>query len=158
MSPWRWALRLSTRLAARGRRLRAVLDANVLISALLSRTGAPARLLLAWQQGRFELIVSPALLAELGRALAYPKLQRLIPTSDAEAFMAWLSRSAFLSRDPDASPPVRSVDPGDDYLLSLAADQRAVLVSGDGHLLALAGEFPIRTPAAFLSGLDESSC
>ncbi len=80
--------------------MRAVLDVNVLISALLSRTGTPARLLLAWQKGRFELIVSPGLLAELGRALADSKLERLIPTSDAEAFVAWLSRSALLARDP----------------------------------------------------------
>ena len=131
--------------------MRAVLDVNVLISALLSRTGTPARLLLAWQEGRFELIVSPALLAELGRALAYPKLRRLIPTSDAEAFVAWLSRSALLAGDPDGPAPIRCVDPGDDYLISLAADQHAVLVSSDGHLLALSGEFPIQTPAAYLS-------
>jgi putative PIN family toxin of toxin-antitoxin system len=131
--------------------LRSVLDVNVLISALLSRTGTPARLLLAWQEGRFELIVSPGLLAELGRALAYPKLRRLIPTSDAEAFVAWLSRSALLARDPDGPAPIRCVDPGDDYLISLAADQRAVLVSGDGHLLALAGEFPIQSAEGFLS-------
>jgi putative PIN family toxin of toxin-antitoxin system len=131
--------------------LRAVLDVNVLISALLSRTGTPVRLLLAWQEGRFELIVSAGLLAELGRALAYPKLQRLIPASDAEAFVAWLSRSALLARDPDGPAPIRCANPGDDYLISLAADQHAVLVSGDGHLLALAGESPIQTPGAFLS-------
>jgi uncharacterized protein len=137
--------------------LRAVLDANVLISALLSRHGAPAQLLIAWQEGRFELIASPALLAELGRALAYPKLQRLIPASDAEAFVAWLSRSALLAGDPDGPAPIRCVDPGDDYLISLAADQQAVLVSGDGHLLALAGDFPIQTPAAYLSLVTHST-
>ena len=137
--------------------MRAVLDVNVLISALLSRTGTPARLLLAWQEGRFELIVPPALLAELGRALAYPKLRRLIPTSDAEAFVAWLSRSAVLARDPDGPAPIRCANPGDDYLISLAADQHAVLVSGDGHLLALAGDFPIQTPAAFLSKVIDAT-
>ncbi|HEU6439183.1 MAG TPA: putative toxin-antitoxin system toxin component, PIN family [Terriglobales bacterium] len=127
------------------------------MSALLSRTGTPARLLLAWQEGRFELIVSPALLAELGRALAYPKLRRLIPTSDAEAFVAWLSRSAVLARDPDGPAPIRCANPGDDYLISLAADQHAVLVSGDGHLLTLAGDFPIQTPAAFLSKVIDAT-
>ena len=136
--------------------MRAVLDANVLISALLSRTGAPARLLLAWQEGGFELYVSPGLLSELGRALAYPKLRQLIAVGDAEAFVAWLSRSAVLARDPDGPPPIRSVDPGDDYLLSLAADQHAVLVSGDHHLLALAGDFPIYTPAEYLSVVTDA--
>jgi putative PIN family toxin of toxin-antitoxin system len=136
--------------------LRAVLDANVLISALLSRTGSPARLVLAWQDGRFDLIVSPALLAELGRALAYPKLRRLIPQVDAEAFVAWLSRSAALARDPDGPPPIRSIDPGDDYLLALAADQHAFLVSGDGHLLELAADFPIYAPVGFLALVTEA--
>jgi putative PIN family toxin of toxin-antitoxin system len=137
--------------------LRAVLDVSVLISALLSRTGTPARLLLAWQEGRSELIVSPGLLAELGRALAYPKLRRLIPAGDAEAFVAWLSRSALLARDPDGPAPIHCVDPGDDYLISLAADQHAVLVSSDGHLLALAGDFPIQTPAVYLSLVAHST-
>ena len=137
--------------------MRAVLDVNVLISALLSRTGTPARLLPAWQEGRFELIVSPGLLAELGRTLAYPKLRRLIRASDAEAFVAWLSRSALLARGPAGPAPIRCVDPGDDYLISLAADQHAVLVSSDGHLLALAGDFPIQTPAAYLSSVSDST-
>jgi predicted nucleic acid-binding protein len=39
----------------------------------------------------------------------------------------------------------------DDYLLSLAASQRAILVSGDAHVLALAAQLPIRTPAEFLA-------
>jgi predicted nucleic acid-binding protein len=55
--------------------LHAILDANVLIAALLSPRGSPARLLRAWMNGAFELIVSPGLLAELERALAYPKLR-----------------------------------------------------------------------------------
>lgn len=131
--------------------LRAILDVNVLISALISPSGSPARLLLAWQEGRFELIVSPALLAELRRALAYPKLERLIPPADADAFVVWLSRSALLARDATDPPPIRAADPDDDYLLALAAEQRAELVSGDGHLLALAHDYPIQGPADFLA-------
>jgi putative PIN family toxin of toxin-antitoxin system len=136
--------------------VRTVLDVNVLISAILSPTGTPARLLLAWQAGAFELIVSPALLDELRRALAYPKLRRLIPMTDAEAFVAWLAEAATLAPDPAGPPPVDSPDPGDAYLLSLAAAQKAALVSGDGHLLGLADGFPVRTPASFLSMIDES--
>lgn len=136
--------------------LRAVLDVNVLISAVLSPTGAPARLLLAWQTGAFELIVSPKLLRELARALGYPKLRRLIPIADAEAFVAWLEGSAILAADPDGAPPVSSVDPADDYLIALAADQRATLVSGDHHLLDLAEDFPVSTAARFLAALAEN--
>lgn len=131
--------------------MRAVLDTNVLISALLSPTGSPARALLAWQHGHFELVVSPLLLAELERALAYPKLRKRIPADEADRVVSWLARDATVVADPDDPPPVRSVDPGDDYLLALAAQEHAVLVSGDDHLLVLSDQFPIRSPRSFLA-------
>ena len=134
--------------------MRAVLDADALVSAALSPRGTPARLLLAWQAGAFDLVASPALLAELRRALAYPKLERLVRPADADAFVAWIGRSALLAADPEGEPPVRAADPADDYLIALAAAERAVLVSGDSHLTMLADRFPVRTPAAFLASLE----
>lgn len=135
--------------------MRAVLDPNVLIAALLARSGAPARIVSGWIGGAFELVVSERLLAELERALAYPKVRRRIAAEDAEAFVDLLRRGARLASDPRA-PARRSSDPGDDYLLALAEQERALLVSGDRHLLALAGELPIRTPRAFLDALAET--
>jgi putative PIN family toxin of toxin-antitoxin system len=149
-----WQSRLSTELdrVSDAEGLRAVLDVNVFISALLSPHGAPAELLRAWIAGRFELIVSALLLAELGRALAYPKLRARIPTEDAARVVEWLEQTATLVRDPDVDvSPVRSVDPGDDYLLALAASQRALLVSGDAHLLALRDAAPVHSPSSFLA-------
>ena len=134
--------------------MRAVLDPNVLISAALSPTGAPARLLIAWQAGAFELLVSPLLLAELERALAYPKLREHIASHEARELIEWLERSATVAMDPNEPPPLRSADPGDDYLLTLAEAKRAILVSGDKHLLALAADLPILSPADFLAKLD----
>jgi putative PIN family toxin of toxin-antitoxin system len=136
--------------------LRAVLDPNVLISALLSPAGAPARALLAWVKGEYELIVSPLLLAELTRVLAYPKLRARIDQHDGEEFVDWLSRQATLAPDP-ADASVRSADPDDDYLLALAIKEKAVVVSGDKHLLALIDEFPIFSPASFLAYIGSSS-
>jgi predicted nucleic acid-binding protein len=49
-----------------------------------------------------------------------------------------------------------SSDPGDDYLLALAADEHAVLGSGDHHLLQLAGELPIQTARTFLDTLADA--
>lgn len=133
--------------------MRAVLDPNVIISALLSPDGAPARALLAWQHGLFELIVSARLLAELRRALAYPKLRSRVDRHAATELADWLTRSATLVQDP-ADTPARSADPGDDYLLALAAHEQAMLVSGDKHLLALADELPIVRPARFLELIE----
>lgn len=134
--------------------MRAVFDANVLISAILSSHGAPARLVQAWQAGTYDLVVSPLLLAEVRRALAYPRLERLVSPADADAFVAWLGRTAELAVDPDGPPPVNCEDPGDEYLIALAAAERAMLVSGDVHLTSLAPRVPVRSPAAFLADLE----
>jgi putative PIN family toxin of toxin-antitoxin system len=137
--------------------VRAVLDPIVIIAALISSTGSPARLVDAWRSGRFELIVSDLLLAELERALAYPKLRRRVPAEDAAAALEWLRRDATLLPGPSGDPPVRSTDSGDDYLIALAATSKALLVSGDDHLLRLAETLAIVSPAAFLARLEEPS-
>jgi len=130
--------------------VRAILDPNVIISALLSRDGTPARVLRAWLEGHFELIVSPLLLEELNRALAYPKLTARIEADEAAGLIDWLRREAILVDDPPEPPTSRSEDPDDDYLLALAETERAVLVSGDRHLLGLTEELPVLTTREFL--------
>jgi len=134
--------------------VRAVLDPNVVISGLLSPAGNAAWLLQACERGEFELIVSAGLLAELERALAYPKLRRRVPEADARDLLAWLRQSGSLAIDPDAGPTVRSADPGDDYLIALAESERAILVSGDRHLLDLAQEIPVFSSARFRERLS----
>jgi uncharacterized protein len=133
--------------------VRAVLDVNVLIAALLSRTGAPAQVVSRWLAGEFELVVSETLLAELERALAYRKLRARVTPEDAAEFVSFLRRTADHASDRSA-PPRRSVDPRDDYLLALAEGAEAMVVSGDQHLLELAGRFPVRSPCEFLEVLD----
>jgi putative PIN family toxin of toxin-antitoxin system len=133
--------------------VRAALDVNILVSALLSPRGAPAQLLTRWVAGEFELIVSDALLTELERTLTYPKLRSRVPPSEAKRFVDGLRRSAQLVPDVE-EPPTRSADPGDDYLLALAEKASAVLVSGDRHLLDLSDRLPIRSAREFLESLD----
>ncbi len=83
---WRSTRNTTPGLAPDGDPMRAVLDANVLISSVLSSRGASAQLLRDTRDGAFELIVSELLVAELNRALAYPKLGRRIPPEKATAF------------------------------------------------------------------------
>ena len=79
--------------------MRAVLDPNVLISSLLSPDGTPARLLKAWIHGEFELVISPLMVAELARALAYPKLRKRIDPDEAASVVEWLKATA---EDPES--------------------------------------------------------
>ena len=136
--------------------MRAVLDPNLIISAVLSRTGAPARLLEAWSRGAFELIVSEQLLSELERALAYPKLLKHIPAEDAAALIELLRNEAEFSTDPQEPPPIGSEDSGDDYLIALSAAEGAALVSGDQHLLVVATQLPVLTPRQFLDHVPDA--
>lgn len=135
--------------------MRAVLDPNVIISGLLSPAGNPAHLLAAWGRGEFELIASNALLAELERALRYPKLRRHISETEARQVLRWLTESAIVVADPDDPPRTRSGDPGDDYLIALAASRDAILVSGDRHLLDLASGIPVLEPSRFLKHIAD---
>jgi predicted nucleic acid-binding protein len=52
-------------------------------------------------------------------------------------------------------PPVGSRDPDDDYLLALAIDRRAYLVTGDQDLLVLNADLPILTPVQFAAKLGD---
>ncbi|MGH2408193.1 MAG: putative toxin-antitoxin system toxin component, PIN family [Candidatus Limnocylindrales bacterium] len=134
--------------------MHAVLDVNVIVSALLSSGGTPALLIRAWRGGSFDLLISLLLLSELRRALSYPKLQARIALASSEEFLDGLNRFATVLADPASPPRVRSADPHDDYLIALAEAGNAFLVSGDNHLLSLAPRLPIRTPAEFLALLD----
>ena len=135
--------------------MRAVLDPNVIISALLAPRGTPAKVLRAWLDGAFELVASDVLLAELDRAMAYPKLRKRIEAAEAQKLIELLRREARMIDDPKDPPSTRSPDPGDDYLIALGAVALAVIVSGDGHLLGLAGELPVYSPAEFLALLEK---
>lgn len=114
---------------------RLVLDTNVFVAGLLSKSGPPARLLDAWYEGTVELVVSESLLDELASVLGRPKFSAVERSS--AAFLDELRRRGSYVSDP---PPGAALldDPTDEFLvqLTLAADADA-LVSGDAHLTTL---------------------
>lgn len=131
---------------------RAVLDSNVLVSALITPGGPSGRLLEAVWTGELELVVSPRLLAELETVLERKKLRRYFDLATGRAFCEVLRSEAQMAPDPDEQAPLRSADPKDDYLLALAFSQSSRLISGDSHLLDLAEVgAPICAPADFLA-------
>jgi len=131
--------------------MRAVLDPNVIVSAVLSRSGTPAMLLGAWLDGAYQLVVSPALLDELERVFGYPKIAKRVSPPEARELLDVLRLHAEFVDDSRGAPAVRSPDPDDDYLICLAEAGTAVIVSGDTELQSLADQIPVCTPAAFLA-------
>ena len=135
---------------------RAVLDTNVLVSALISPGGGSARLLLALRSGAFELLVSPLLLAELREVLQRDKFRQYVSEAEADAYVELIRSESIVRADPRPLPEPLSADPDDEYLIDLARDARAdALVTGDAHLLELRAIIPAMTPAEFLETLPD---
>jgi putative PIN family toxin of toxin-antitoxin system len=139
--------------------LRAVLDANVLVSALIRPHGPPGEVILRLLEDRaFALVTSAAILAEARRALAYPRVRRYILASDEELDL-WVASLGLIAEPVQGSLRLRAVaeDPEDDKYLAAALEGSAqFVVTGDAHLLALEGYEGIRivTPRAFLALLE----
>jgi putative PIN family toxin of toxin-antitoxin system len=133
---------------------RAVLDTNVLVSALISPGGPSASLVLELRAGAYELVVSPALLAELGEVLGREKSRRYVTEAEATAYVDLIRHEATILDDPAPSYQALSADPDDEFLVDLARAAAAhVLVSGDAHVLVLRDRLPIMTPSEFLATL-----
>ncbi len=133
---------------------RAVFDPNVLVSAVIAPAGTPAECLRAFAEGRYELLVSERLLAELASVLRRPRFRRYLSLHESAEYVEALRREGTFVEDPGDIEPVSS-DPGDDYLVALARSVRAhVLVSGDPHLTSLRlPDLRIVTPREFLERL-----
>lgn len=135
--------------------LRVVADANVLVSAALARSPqAPSVLTLdAALDGRIELVSSPALLREVTKVLARPRLRKYLSADEAARFVADLAAQTILTVDPPAPHPRVCRDPDDDYLVALAkASEADAVISGDLDLHAIDPDGPgveILTPRQF---------
>ncbi len=120
--------------------MRVVLDTNVLVSAFLNPDSPPGALREAIRSGRLELALSQAMLDELQRVLAYPRLRKVARFSadDAKRYCALLVESCAFFAETLSIEPVVADDPDDDAILATAVAAGAdAIVSGDRHLLEL---------------------
>jgi putative PIN family toxin of toxin-antitoxin system len=140
--------------------MRAVLDTNVIVSALISSKGAPAALLDMWREGVFELVISDQMLEELQCVLAYPKVRRVLRYSDEQIteLLALLRHDTLYI---EAVAPIAELerDPADTMVLAAAvAADASIVVSGDADLLALERfqDVAIVPPAVFATWLQNA--
>lgn len=115
--------------------IRAVLDTNVLISALLF-TGPPSRLVPAWQAARLRPVVSAEILDEYLRVLSYPKFE--LTASEIRALLEE-EVLPFVETVRVKPAPVKPLRDPDDAKFIACARTAGVrwLVSGDTDLLTL---------------------
>lgn len=134
--------------------MRLILDTNILLSALLSPRGAPAKLIEAWERKRFTLVACDALIAELQEVSGRSFFRNRLREGAAELLAAGIRDFSMFCRDFPSGPS--APDPKDSYLLALAdASQAEFLVTGDKELLALKRHNLCRiiTPAAMIEVL-----
>jgi putative PIN family toxin of toxin-antitoxin system len=138
--------------------VRAVLDANVLLSALIRPQGPPGQILRRLLEDRaFALVTSPAILAEVRRALDYPRVRKYIVGSDEDLDL-WVASLGLIADPVEGRLRLRvAEDPDDDkYIVAAVEGFAQFVVTGDAHLLTLKGYEGIRivTPRAFLGLLE----
>ncbi len=134
--------------------MRVVLDVNVLVSAVISARGSPARMVELWEEERFDVLISPEIIGELGRVIRYPKIQEKyhLPEQYVEQFIGLISYQAIVVNPIRKITQIKS-DPTDNIYLECAiAGRAAYIISGDKHLLGLVEYqgIPIISPAEFL--------
>jgi putative PIN family toxin of toxin-antitoxin system len=138
------------------RKIRAVLDTNVIVSALLFE-GETSRLMDHWKQGRLALILSPEIFAEIVRVLSYPKFQLEegeIKTLLEEEILPYAeivhlkSKRKKYARDPE----------DDRFIHAALAGNADFIISGDRHLLELKNPpLPIKSVREVLDFLSRRS-
>jgi len=137
--------------------LRAVLDANIFVSALLRPEGPPGQVVECFLRDRaFDIVLAPAIVDEVLRALAYPKIRRLLRAGgdpnlwfEDILVLADLVSGEFLL-------PRLCEDPDDDKYLAAAIEGLAeFVVTGDHLLLKLKKHAGVRIvgPRVFLNAI-----
>jgi putative PIN family toxin of toxin-antitoxin system len=137
--------------------IRVVLDTNVFVSALLVPDSPPARILELALQGQLRLIISPAIIGEIGQVCHYPKVKKSLQKHGLQeakvaAALTKILKVATLTPGAEIARGV-SPDPADDLVLSCAIEGQAdFIISGDQDLTKLESHQGIQivTPANFL--------
>ena len=134
--------------------IRVVLDANVFVSAVLTSSGNPSRIIDMLREGKIKLLISPAILAEVKTALLYPKLVKLHGRSKRwiDGFLRELSAIAEITPGDLLVDAIKD-DPSDNIYLACAVEGKAdFIVSGDKHLRQLGSfrDIPILEPVRFV--------
>jgi putative PIN family toxin of toxin-antitoxin system len=118
-----------------------VLDTNVLVSALLFRSGRLSWLRQAWQTMALRPVMAKPTTEELLRVLAYPKFR--LSAADVEALLEellpWVE--VFAAPIPSVVKRWTVRDPKDQIFLDLALGAGVdLLVTGDADLLVLSDQ------------------
>lgn len=133
---------------------RVVLDANVIVSGLITPQGFSGQLLKKFLSDEvFDVILSKAILEEISHCLFYPKVRKYIRLTDHEIYQC-IAALEFLSDMTSGAIKIEAEIPDSDdkiYLAAAIEGQANYIVTGDSDLLGLDEfeEISIITPKTF---------
>lgn len=132
--------------------MRAVLDTNVLVSAMLSPEGNCARVLAAAATGRFTVVLDERIMAEYVSVVGRPKLD--IAPHESELILGQLETFAEKVAAPPAGLSLPDETDAKFVEVALASGADCVVTGNTRHFPSKAcGKVRILTPAQFLARL-----
>lgn len=139
------------------------LDTNVIVSGIILKRGIPFTILRRWEQKKFTLVLSNALLEESRETLSRLKIikQYDVPAEGAKRLIGRLKAKSKIIVSVNISLRIPLRDPKDAVILGTAISGRVdYLVTGDKDLLVLdrsphMGTLRIITPRQFLDVLAQ---
>jgi putative PIN family toxin of toxin-antitoxin system len=132
--------------------MRVAIDTNVLVSGVFFG-GPPLKVLEAWRDDRYHLVVSLDVFEEYRRV--GERLEARFPGVSLAPFLELIAAHAEIIDAPQLSEPVCD-DPDDDAFFACAlAGDCGLIISGDKGLLAASGSLGVRvlTPRKFLESI-----
>ena len=128
----------------------------MLLSGLMYPSSIPGRIVGAWRNASFDLVMTRGQLTEIARVLSYPKITRVLrwEREEIQRFLRQVYLRSVMIELPREIQIAVPNDPDDSPMLaSLVIAKAEYLVTGDSDLLALRTRYPILTPAEFAAKL-----
>lgn len=137
--------------------MRVILDTNVFVSGVFWK-GTPAKILEAWIDGQFQIVVSMPILEEYSRVLK--DLGRKTPEVDVDRILALIGLHAEMVKPVRFARPVCRDRDDDKFLEAAIGGGVSYVVSGDKDLLDTNGKIEscsVMKPSEFWAQLKTKS-
>ncbi|MBF0138525.1 MAG: putative toxin-antitoxin system toxin component, PIN family [Magnetococcus sp. DMHC-1] len=131
--------------------MRVVLDTNVLISGLMFPNGIPGKIVAAWQRGDLRMVMNEAMVVEVNKVLAYPKIRHRLQWDDQHIIRFVNVLRNFVEMVAMSSLNIIDLRDSSDapILAAFFVSGADCLITGDQDLLVLQDQFTILTPVEF---------
>ena len=116
--------------------MKVVIDTNVLVSGTFY-SGVPCRIIQAWRENRFQLVISTDIFVEYQRVMGV--LAMVHPSVEISTVLNYIAENAVIFEVPLLAQKVCEDRDDDKFLACALASGSKLIVSGDKHLLKVSG-------------------